>query len=360
MQAFFQLLQVAIGASAPESLGQHSREEWEAMYATARKQALLGVSFMALDMLPREDRAPLGVYTRWALMAEKIEGKNHRLQEREKELVAMFTAEGFRSCILKGQGVARYYPAPDMRQCGDIDIWVEGDRDRIFNFLKGRYKLYKTIYNHTEAKIFDDVEVEVHYTPSWMNSFRLNARLQDFFARNAEAQFNNFDESLGVSVPDDRFNGVFLLLHIFRHVLMEGIGLRQVLDYYYLLKRLSTQDRSSVMASLKELELDGFAAALMYVLKAVFALEDEYMLCQPSDKDGKFLLDEILQSGNFGTLDSRNAHAEKESIAAHAVRKLSRVAKFAGRYPSEALFTPVFMTWQFFWRKKNGYLYKGR
>lgn len=41
-------------------------------------------------------------------------------------------------------------------------------------------------------------------------------------------------------------------------------------------------------------------------MHTVFGLEREVMLCEPNEQDGKFLLDEIMQAGNFGHHDERN------------------------------------------------------
>ena len=84
-------------------------------------------------------------------------------------------------------------------------------------------------------------------------------------------------------------------MHIFHHVLHEGIGLRQLLDYYYILKACKG-NKEEIMKILVSLGLDRFAAAVMYVEKVFFDLEDEYLLCSPNVSLGSFLLDEIIRS----------------------------------------------------------------
>ena len=136
----------------------------------------------------------------WIGVQQLTISMNRHYNERAKVLTKIFAEGGFRSCILKGQGTALYYEHPEYRQCGDIDIWVEGDRDVILDFLrKNCFKIYSIDIKHTEVQIFDDVPVEVHFFPSWMYRPWTNKRLMRFFADEADSQFTNYDESTGFS-----------------------------------------------------------------------------------------------------------------------------------------------------------------
>ena len=96
------------------------------------------------------------------------------------------------------------------------------------------------------------------------------------------------------------------LVHIHHHLFYEGIGLRQLMDYYFLLQKTGDSSTDSINKSKKvihQLGLDRFSCALMYVLQVVFGIERNKMLWSPSKKDGIFLLNEIMRSGNFGQSD---------------------------------------------------------
>lgn len=351
----FQLIGIALGNrdafDAPLS-----PEEWGSLLAAARKQALVGVLSPALDRLPAEQKAPLRIYARWMLLVEQIQKSYAEQADAARRLSNALAADGIRSCILKGAGAAALYPQPDLRQSGDVDIWVEGSREQTLAYFKARYPVREVVYHHFDAKVFENVPVEVHFMPSWMNSYRLNRRLQDFFAQNAQKQFDNRDEALGFAVPETDFNAVYSLIHIFRHLFFEGIGLRQIMDYHYILLHLGEADRKSVMAQVRSLGLGTFAGALMYVLGEVFGLDEKYMICPPDACRGADFLEEVLRAGNFGKYDERNAHSSGEGLAGRAWRRLARLAGMAEAYPREALSAPGFKVWQYFWRKKNGYL----
>ena len=228
------------------------------------------------------------------------------------------------------------------------------------DFLRARFPVKKVVYHHCDVQIIKGTGVEVHFTPSWMNSSISNARLQRWFSEQSAAQFSNLDPQLGFCVPTLRFDAVYMLIHIYRHVLEEGIGLRQLLDYYYLLHRLTEADRQAAVEELRHLKLLRFAGAVMFVLQEVFGMQAGVMYVAPDKRWGAFLLDEILRSGNFGRYDPRNSHKKGEGIIAHTFRKLRRNLHFLGYFPSEVLSMPFFMCWQYLWRRKHNYLYKGR
>lgn len=360
MNAFFELLQYSLGSRADIPDLPSDRDGWEELFKTMGQHNLLGVTFPAFDDLHDEVEIPLGVYSRWAMMAEKIQQKNVNHKAACKLLYEKFLSNGFRSCILKGQAAAALYPRPELRQCGDVDIWLEGDRQAVVDFLRGRFPVKKIVYHHCDVQILKGISVEVHFTPSWMNAPLRNRRLQDYFKSISSEQFSHLDGTLGFNTPTLRFAAVYMLIHIYRHVLDEGIGLRQLLDYYYVLKAMSSSDKETVLEDLRHLGLVRFAAGVMYVLREVFALGDSYLLIEPDDTMGKFLLEEILASGNFGRFDVRNAHQKGESIAKHSKRKLTRALRYLRFFPGEVISMPGFMLWQYLWRRRNNYLYKGR
>ena len=356
MNSFFELIQVAIGVRERLSQLPRDRAEWEDLFKVCGKHNLVAISFPVIDALHDEVDVPLGVYSRWAMMAEKVRQKNSRLNEVCKYLNDLFAGFGLRSCVLKGQGVATLYPDPFLRQCGDVDIWLEGSRERVISVCREHFEVKQIVYHHLDIHSVRGVNVEAHFTPSWMNSPVANRRLQKYFASRADEQFSNYSEEIGFGMPTGRFNAVYLLIHIYRHVLDEGIGLRQLLDYYYTLKALTPEDREAAVADIKFLKLEKFASGVMDLLVKVFAAPSEWLLFAPDEKQGAFLLDEIMVSGNFGRYDSRNAHPSDETRVMHARRKITRSLRYITHYPDEVLSIPVFMVWHYIWRLFKGYL----
>lgn len=360
MNPFFELIQTAIGTWEAVSAIPSNRDEWDELLKVCGQHNLLAVTFPVIDELHDTVEVPLGVYSRWAMVEEKTVQKNKAHLAACKDLYERFLADGFRSCVLKGQAAAALYPRPELRQSGDIDIWVDGERADVVKYLRERYELKKIVYHHCDANIFKGISVEVHFTPTWMNSPCRNKRLQAWFKSIAPEQFRHFDEDLGFAVPTLRFDAVYMLIHIYRHFLEEGIGLRQLLDYHYVLKALPESDRAAVCRDLETLGFKKFAAGVMYILQEVFRTPASIMLVEPDEKFGRFLLEEVMVSGNFGRFDPRNAHAKGEGKLQHTCRKVNRSLRFMRYFPGEVFWMPGFMLWQYLWRRKNNYLYKGR
>ena len=141
-------------------------------------------------------------------------------------------------------------------------------------------------------------------------------------------------------------------MHIYRHLFAEGIGLRQLLDYYFVLYQgFTAEEREETMRTLSALKMQRFTAAVMWVLQHVFGMEERYLLTTPNEREGRFLLNEIMLAGNFGQHDERLQHGKGESRLHWGLRKVMRNFRFVRSYPSEVLWSPLFKLWQFFFFK---------
>jgi len=113
----------------------------------------------------------------------------------------------------------------------------------------------------------------------------------------------------------------------------------------------------STIELITKLGLKEFAGAVMYVMREVFAMPEERMLCRPDEKRGKKLLEEIMIGGNFGKFDERYNWAETTSGsmdyrgASYAFARLRHNFQFLKEYPSEVLWEPVFRVYHWVWRK---------
>lgn len=351
MEAFFKLLNAAIrGENAPEmSL---TEEEWENVFKLAKKHTVIGLVFCAAMTLPPEMQPPRRVKVRMALLSEKIQARNSEMNAALPQLYADLKDMGLRSCLLKGQGIALLYPNPDMRQCGDIDMWVEGDWRTILKSLASRWKVGEVWYHHADVRVFGkSPQVEMHFYPSWMNSPIYNRRFHRYLAEKGPEQFGNFNEKLGCCVPTVEFNLVFSMLHIYRHLLSEGVGLRQLTDYFMILCHSNQQQRRHAMEQLRHLGLGDFVPSVMYVLHKCFALDDEFLLCPMESRGGSFLLEEVLAAGNFGFLDSRNKWRHNQNVFVKAIHRYQHLSRFVMYAPSEVLWSPYFKLRQFFWKR---------
>lgn len=398
---FFELLQMGVGRRSVLS-ATPVKEEWKAMFRMAREQALEGVFTEAVCRLSDEMRPPRKPLTRLCSEVIIIEDANRHLFGKCCDLTEALHADGFGSCILKGQGIALLYPKPLLRHSGDIDVWMrrilnndddtlrhDGLEDSIYNYACTRGTVVDAVYHHVGVSFTikrDDTghlvtapsdsegdEVEMHFRPSFMFRPRHNRRMQawfdeqwplqqkhivqvkpEFFASDRKSELGTF------CCPTPSFNVIYSLTHIYRHLFDEGIGLRQLLDYYYVMMAYNTEadgsQRSTTLANLKRFGLYHFAQAVMYVLHKVFALPEAEMLVPMNVKTGRFLLDEILRAGNFGQHDDR-VNIDADETPFHKLIRRQRYSMRLFRYfPSEVIWQPYYKFWHRRWRLRHGWI----
>ena len=443
---FFDFLRFCIG-SAKEIPGSLKEADWKELYAIAQKQALLGVLFHGIQQLPKQLAPEQKLLMQWMVMAEQIRKQNIRLFQDSVKVCQNFENEGFANCILKGQGNALLYPNPYMRTPGDIDIYLSGGRRKIMKYVDQVCPNQVMRYHHVDFPVMKTA-IEVHFTPSYMFCPIHNRRMQKWFEKVMDEQCNHrgsLPDGYGeIHVPQVSFNVIYILSHLYRHIFTEGIGLRQLLDYYYVVcdfckvyqissnhlsnfsnhpvplskegSTFSPSPSSSgsgdvtalwcseplrskdggpskvspgcagwdrldaigdttsacsldagsssfsacssvaldvVQRELKHLGLWKFAQAVMFVMKEVFGLSEDRMIAPMDEKEGRFLLDEIMRGGNFGQYDDRMGSKVDESKIHRYFRMNLRNLRFVKHYPTEAVCEPVFRTWFAGWKFIN-------
>ena len=397
----------------------------------------MGVLFDGIKKLPAEHVGmEKELLLQWMAESQMLEKANVRLNDTAIQVSEWFRKKGFRTCILKGQGNALMYPNPYSRTPGDIDIWVEDGDKRVISFVRSISPHEKACYHHIEFPSYKGMEVEVHYRPSFLLCFWHNRKLQKYYERVKEEQFSHqvmLGEQGEIAIPTVEFNLIFQLTHIFSHLMNEGIGLRQLVDYYFVIcdfykvyqnssnpsvslskgsstfspspsssgsgdvtapswcseplrskdggpskvspncagwdRRDAIGDMTSATATalssfaanssaaidrvqkeLKELGLWKFAGGIMYIVQEVFGMPASRLIVPPNEKYGKFVLNEVLEAGNFGRHDARNRFGRSQ--LGHNLQRVYRDIRLVRYFPAEALCEPLFRTWHFFWRLK--------
>ena len=428
---------------------------WQQLYSFASKLSLLGFCFYGIERLGKEypeelKQNPIGreLLMTWMGKAQQIRQQNMKVNAVAGKLFAMLREDGFRCCILKGQGNALMYPNPYSRTPGDIDVWVNASREDITEYAKRHLNLEDDIRFHHLETTMDGVPVELHFFPCTMNNPIYNALLQKWFKRNADLQCSNvvsLPDGIGeIAIPTSAFNVIYQLTHLYHHFFDEGIGMRQIIDYYYVVcdfykvyqksskitpslftikegstshpdpltlrgeggnrptrcseplrskdggpskvspdsagwdRRDAIGDMTSATAStstdtsataarssfaanssaaidrvqkeLKELGLWKFAGGIMYIMQEVFGMPASRLIVPPNEKYGKFVLNEVLEAGNFGKHDARNRFGR--SKLGHNLQRVYRDIRLVRYFPAEALCEPLFRIWHFFWRLK--------
>lgn len=352
---FFALVRLGLDLGGEDFSYVLAEAQWKEVMDMGYRQSLFGVMMDGIARLKPEQRPPRELMMRGMQMLMKIENTNRLLNRRVRETVDFFEKEGFGTCLLKGQGLAALYPNPMHRMPGDIDLWLTDGRERVTEFLRKRFGKVEAVYHHVDCPMWEDIEVEVHTTPSWMNCPVTNGTLQRMFdgwkERTAKVTLPGEGE---VPVPSDEMNRVYVLLHIYRHLFQEGIGLRQLADYCMVLKKgMDDGERRCMAEQLERLHMTRFATAVMYVMGEVFGLPREMMPVEPSERYGRRLLDEVMRAGNFGRYDERIDRRKNATEAGRFCQRIVRGGRFVTDYPRETLWMGPFKLWHYVWRKRH-------
>ena len=471
MSLEFEFIQVAMGLRERLS-AVPSFHKWQALFEFCKRQSLLGIGFASVEKLHEMGvECPSAIRLQWYGYALQIERMNEKLNMQCGEITKRYEHDGLQCCILKGQGNQLNYPESlRMRRTpGDIDLWCVTPpsglsmpnaslRDytnyhginAVMEYVRMQYRLKgtdvhpKAFYHHIEAPDIDGTEVEVHYRAAFLRSPLRNWRMQRWFEHHADDCMKN-NTHLGFPMMTSSVNVVYQMCHLYTHIYEGGIGLRQLMDYYFAMKvwhndvmeckDLQTQgmwseglgtpvmSKEEVMAVIRSFGMRKFAGAVMWVLNEVFGGANEndnenekgnhnenengpqmtqrdtdggsqadfvgeressefkrnlngcpqaddggerelsqinrelkennfapWLLCEPNEKEGKRLLEEIMKGGNFGQYDTRDAALKKGGMMMHGVWKLKRVMRLGSSYPEEALWEPVFRVYHLIWR----------
>ena len=300
--------------------------DWDELLLFGRKQAIAGVLYHGLARMGDSAHKPSSAtILKWYATYAAIKKANMQVYRDASALTTgLYRDFLVKSCVLKGQGNALMYPDPYMRTSGDIDIWcqirpeasadagqtdVQTQRKHYFWTVDPEIaKLIKIArrqdnkgeigYHHIELNVMK-TPVELHFFPSFMGNIVHEKRLRRWFDDHKDEQFRNMvqlPDGLGtICIPTNSFNVVFQLSHLMHHFFFEGIGLRQMIDYYYLLRRrLTPGEKQQVLGTLRHTGMLKFASAVMYIMRDVLGLDDEFLFVKPNERIGRLLTGSIL------------------------------------------------------------------
>lgn len=407
---YFELIQVAIGNR--ESLSRlPSANEWDELFEEAKRQSLVGVCFCAIQRMgadAAEGFARIGLsektYLKWMGLSARIQLKNIDLNKRCVKLQKEFASKGFRTSVLKGQGMAALYECggsngldgskgskgingvmgdssnssnsstlSHFRQSGDIDLWIDAGMEESLKVARELCGECRFDYKNVHLPVFSDTETELHWRVDILMNLWLNRKLQRLWVDWREEIMGSkvllAGTQVPVVVPSVRLNRFYILLHCYRHFFEGGIGLRQVMDYYFVLQQPVPAD-DNMLELIDRFHMRKFASGLLWVMQYVF--EGTSLTPSPplnllnhstpsplsaslglmaNEREGRFILKQIMSGGNFGHHDERVKIIGHNHRTRYLTHILQRNAHLVLHYPQEVLWTPIWMLWHYVWKR---------
>ncbi len=355
-----ELIQVALGLR--EELSRvPTEQEWDALLNFANEQTLLGVLFSGIERLPKVQQPYLDMLLEWYGVTEQIKHENGIVDGAIRRLCE----DSFRDCkrvLLKGHAVARYYPKPELRISGDIDLWCVKRGMTMGESLPLMAREALALNpsaglqpHHTDWPGVEGVMVELHFTPSTVYSFFYNRRIQRFFQEALSERYGEFEvlEDLGEvrRLPVD-VDILFQLMHMRRHLIAEGIGLRQVIDLFYTCRAAQKKGCRISEKILRYLGLQDFAGAMAHVLNVIAGEEvtSKVLTTRVDKRRGGYVLKEMLRGGNFGAYKSGkgNIGVTRWQHLIYYTRLSLRNLRY---FPRESLCSPLYRVYVGAWRR---------
>lgn len=314
--------------------------DWKSIYYFCDKQKIGGIC----EPTRYEVHVDEETLFDWMTLVRKLERSNVLLNKRVCELFQKLQEDGFRCCLLKGQGNAEMYPNPALRFPGDIDVWIDADAKTINDYVLKQFPDAKINYKHIKFPLFDDVPIDVHQTPLKLRNPYYQYRLQQWIEENRDEQFSHkirlHGTDMEVAIPTPQFNAVYQLGHIMTHIFDEGIGLRQLIDYYYVLKNLegiSKEEKEQIRKVWKRCGMARLAPAIMWLEFEILGLPEELLLTAPDERLGRMIFADTLEAGNFGKYSKRHVNVGKRRLNKR-IATFKRLISMAPCFPGETLF----------------------
>ena len=211
-------------------------EHWEALCLLLQEQAMTSVCFNSFQFLPTECRPPRNLYLKCAGITNYVKVSNKRIEKAISGIYNLLEPIGIKPIVMKGLAFAMYYPIPEMRMSGDIDLFIPSHYDEVIQFLKD--KGYELEYSEKHYKFyFENVLIELHHNV-------INKPFKEIGYYTTETvEYKN----VKFVTFDLQTQALLIITHAASHQVGPGIGFRHLCDWVLFLKKNGSSLNYSVL-----------------------------------------------------------------------------------------------------------------
>ncbi|OQC00523.1 MAG: hypothetical protein BWX78_01116 [Firmicutes bacterium ADurb.Bin099] len=316
-----QLLKWVLSRNDISSLDCYSQEQikeiqWEDTFCFYREHTIVAVTADLSRFIPKEYEV---LKSQWKESVYSNVYLYSCIEQKQQKLLESFHSNGIPVAVVKGTSVAQYYPKPQLRTMGDIDLLVRPeDYDRAVDCLtKNGCKEYSSqseiVTGRHRSFHYDGISIELHHYFSKKVDEK-KARALDNLLFNAI--------SLKSTVLPDEENGLVLLSHIRQH-LEEGIGLRQIIDWFMFVRTCLDDEvwYSSFQEKARITGLESLAISSTRMCQKYLGLTTNNITwCKDASKRTcDELMQYVINCGNFGR--------SRGMLQSSAVQKLPKLSQ---------------------------------
>lgn len=306
MSLFIELVQVALG-KRNELSRMPTAVEWEKIFDEAQRQAISGLMIDGLERLPDSYRPPQNLLFECIGTAQIIEQNNRLHRSVLIKTKKCLQEGGVDVAFMKGLICGARYNNPQRRQCGDIDFVVAPDCfEKTLNLLEGIGEVDRTlVHEHHGMAFVDGVQLEPHYKVHNYQNPKVDKAMRVMFAEVFPSRLDNVVlDSEEIPVFPPAFECALLVGHMVNHVYAEGLGLRQVIDFWMFLKKEHEAVKSEECKRyLRMMQMERTFRIFSCLCEVYLGLPHELLGLDYTTKEEQFatkLMDDILVVGNFG------------------------------------------------------------
>lgn len=281
---------------------------WEQVLNESMRQTVSGLVFSGVCMLPDSMLPSSGLIARWASISAHIENKNAILLADLIDINETLLSAGIRAILIKGHAAAVHYPKPELRESGDIDLWIP-DANDMEKALKVLGVNPEKAYAPDDSYAFlyaNRSIVELHTTMvSLMPKSHLErlCRLMQTYPH-TELQLQSGKRPVATLSPI--VDMIMLNHHILRHASSFGMGLRQICDLAMVYNDAMTAERRRELA---DFFIKGQArrwAAMVDTFMTHFLGLPQTKALGIGEQSARPLMRIVVQGGNFGKVSAKS------------------------------------------------------
>ncbi|KGE14164.1 nucleotidyltransferase family protein [Sphingobacterium deserti] len=349
--SFFCLLRLGLWEATDEAAHSYfpiSAEQWEKVLQLAVKHTVEGILFDGLNKLPLSLHPPKALLLRWTVRVDAIERRNVWMNKIIAAQARFFTTQNIQPILLKGQGLASCYPNPNHRICGDIDWYVEGREDNkaLFSILQEQHLKPEKQAGFSFSFLWKNCDTEIHQRLLDVHNPFVKSYLKrlEHTERPRSITLELHKES--VFLPSALLTYVQVNVHILKHLLSFGIGMRQLCDSARVCFQYAHKiDGEELRAVYRKLGISKWIDLLHILLVKYIGLETAKLpFPLPEDVQADWMMREILVAGNFGFHDDRVDLAQEDQTNQRVdsfKRWKNNFRRYIAYAPQETIFFPL-------------------
>ena len=296
-----------------------TEQDWQRCFDLALQQQVLAMTFPAMSDLSKGHRPNFTLWSKWMAYAQNIAAQSQHKREVVRKMGEWLSEDGLATMIIKGFSLAVLYPQPDLRECGDIDIYSGEDYAAVNACLeKHGLQIGREDGHHVHINI-DGISVEHHFA---LHNSRLKKGMEGptKVLQRLAATDRRPTSLPGICFPNPTFTALFTVWHAHKHFLAEKIELRHVIDWALALRQLSDEEARMVHGVKHGTPWGRFADTLTAIALHRFQLPAEWFPQREVEAASEIgpeleqrVWDDIMSSGH--TAHGRTSNHRRLNIA---------------------------------------------